>query len=317
MSADRLDAMRAEVRAGLEARPRIIPPKFFYDERGSELFEEITRLPEYYPTRTERGILQTQVADWMRTLAPRALVELGAGSGEKTRILLDAMLAATPSGVTYVPVDVSAEFLRTAAERLSHDYPLLHVEPLVADLNDDFDVPAALPRPLVVAFLGSTIGNFGRVDAARLLGRAARAVGERDRLLLGVDLRKESALLHAAYNDRAGVTAEFNRNVLRVLNRQLGADFDVDAWRHDARYDERNGRIEMYLVSERPQRVSIPHVGTFDFDAGESILTEISRKYDRPEVEATLADAGLKLESWFEAEPGYAVATATAVAGRR
>ncbi|HEX6588943.1 MAG TPA: L-histidine N(alpha)-methyltransferase [Longimicrobiales bacterium] len=317
MNAGRLDAMRAEVRAGLEARPRIIPPKFFYDERGSELFEEITRLPEYYPTRTERGILQTQVADWMRSLAPRALIELGAGSGEKTRILLDAMLAATPSGVTYVPVDVSAEFLRTAAERLSQDYPRLRVEPLVADLNDDFDVPATLPRPLVVAFLGSTIGNFGRVDAARLLGRAARAVGEHDRLLLGVDLRKDSALLHAAYNDRAGVTAEFNRNVLSVLNRQLGADFDVDAWRHDARYDERNGRIEMYLVSERPQRVSIPHVGTFDFDAGESILTEISRKYDRPEVEATLEDAGLKLESWFEAEPGYAVAAATAVDGRR
>lgn len=307
MNEQRLGAMRTEVRAGLEARPRIIPPKFFYDERGSELFEEITRLPEYYPTRTERGILATDVAAWMRTLAPHSLVELGAGSGEKTRILLDAMLAATPGGVTYVPVDVSADFLRASAERLSGDYPALRVEPLVADLNDDFDVPDALPRPLVVAFLGSTIGNFGRADAARLLGRAARALHAGDRLLLGVDLRKDSARLNAAYNDRAGVTAEFNRNVLHVLNRTLGADFLPDEWRHDARYDERNGRIEMYLVTDHPQRVTIPHVGTFDFESGESILTEISRKYDRPEVEATLADAGLEIEHWFEAAPGYAV----------
>ena len=307
MKSDRLAAMRAEVRAGLEARPRIIPPKFFYDERGSELFEEITRLPEYYPTRTERGILQTRVAAWIRTLAPRSLVELGAGSGEKTRILLDAMLAATPAGVTYVPVDVSADFLRAAAERLSAEYPGLRVEPLVADLNDELEVPARMPRPLVVAFLGSTIGNFGRADAARLLRQAARALGPDDRLLLGVDLQKDSALLNAAYNDRAGVTAEFNRNVLRVLNHELGADFDFDAWRHRATYDERNGRIEMHLVAERPQRVTIPDVGTFDFETGESILTEISRKYDRPEVEATLADAGLVIEEWFEAAPGYAV----------
>ena len=305
--------MLAEVRAGLEARPRIIPPKFFYDERGSELFEEITRLPEYYPTRTERGILETRVSAWIAALGPRSLVELGAGSGEKTRILLDAMVAASPEGVTYVPVDVSADFLRTSAERLSNAYPALRIAPVVADLNRNFDVPVETPRPLVVAFLGSTIGNFGRVDAARLLGRAARALGPGDRLLLGVDLQKDSTLLNAAYNDRAGVTAEFNLNVLRVLNRALGADFDVDAWRHDARYNKPEGRVEMYLVARRAQRVTIPEVGTFEFDPGESILTEISRKYDRPEVEATLADAGLVIEEWFESEPGYAVVVGKAV----
>ena len=315
MTSDRLSAMRAEVRAGLDARPRIIPPKFFYDERGSELFEEITKLPEYYPTRTERGILETDVTSWIRTIAPRSLVELGAGSGEKTRILLEAMLAATPGGVTYLPVDVSADFLRASADRLSQEYPALDVVPLVADLNDDFAVPVDLPRPLVVAFLGSTIGNFGRGDAARLLVRAARALGPDDRLLLGVDLRKDSARLNAAYNDRSGITAEFNRNVLHVLNSRLGADFLPDEWRHDARYDQQNGRIEMYLVTDRPQRVTIPQVGTFDFEAGESILTEISRKYDRPEVEATLADANLSIHEWFEAPPGYAVVVAVGSAG--
>lgn len=311
MSSERLAAMRADVRAGLDARPRIIPPKFFYDERGSELFEEITRLPEYYPTRTERGLLETRVADWVRTLAPRSLVELGAGSAEKTRILLDAMLVAAPGSVTYVPVDVSADFLHASAERLSRDYAELDIQPVVADLTDDFGLPEGLPRPLVVAFLGSTIGNFGRADATHLLGRVARALTERDRLLLGVDLRKDPALLNAAYNDAAGVTAEFNRNVMRVLNRALGADFDLDAWRHHAVYQEAHGRIEMYLIAERAQRVTIPAVGTYDFEAGESILTEISRKYDRPEVEATLGEAGMVIDEWFEAEPGYAVVVAS------
>lgn len=308
--AERLETMRAEVRDGMHARPRTIPPKFFYDELGSELFEAITAQPEYYPTRAERSILETAVADWIRALAPRALVELGAGSAEKTRILLDAMLegAANGPGPVYAPVDVSADFLQATAERLSGAYPSLDVAPLVADLTDDFRIPDDLPRPLVVAFLGSTIGNFGRGDAATLLRRAAVALGPRDRLLLGLDLKKEAARLDAAYNDRAGVTAAFNLNVLRVLNRELGADFDQGSFNHHAFYDAANGRVEMHLVAMRPMRVRIPDVGTFDLDEGESILTEISRKYDRAEVDTTLAGAGLAVEHWFEPVPGeYAV----------
>ena len=308
MGSDRLEAMRAEIREGMQARPRIIPPKFFYDERGSELFEEITRLPEYYPTRVERGILAADVAAWLRDVRPSSLVELGAGNADKTRILLEAMLeAAQREPVVYAPVDVSAEFLRATAERLSTEYPALRVEPIVADLTEEFALPRELPHPRVVAFLGSTIGNFGRAAAARLLRQAAAVLDDDDRLLLGVDLRKEPALLRAAYNDAAGVTAEFNLNVLRVLNRELGADFDVAAFRHHAFYDEPNGRIEMHLVADRPQTISIPEVGTIQLAAGESILTEISRKYDRQEVEATLAEAGLEIERWFEAKPPYAV----------
>lgn len=300
--------MRAEIRAGMAARPRTIPPKYFYDERGSELFEEITRLPEYYPTRVERGLLAGEVAAWLRGLAPQSLVELGAGNAEKTRILLQAMLAAAQSDpVVYAPVDVSADFLHGTAQRLTTEYPGLRVVPVVADLTQDFALPRELPHARVVAFLGSTIGNFGRAAAARLLRHAASVMDEEDRLLLGVDLRKDPALLHAAYNDSAGVTAEFNRNVLRVLNRELGADFDPDAFRHHAIYDEANGRVEMHLVADTPQRITIPDVGIVELEAGESILTEISRKYDRAEVEATLAEAGLAIDDWFESVPPYAV----------
>ncbi|HUF12846.1 MAG TPA: L-histidine N(alpha)-methyltransferase [Longimicrobiales bacterium] len=318
MQPDRLAAMRAAVRDGMHARPRIIPPKFFYDERGSELFEAITALPEYYPTRAEREILDTRVAAWIRELEPRSLVELGAGSAEKTRILLEAMLeVAGAARVLYAPVDVSADFLRATAERLAAAYPTLDVMPIVADLTQDFQLPDDLPRPLVVAFLGSTIGNFGRGDAAALLRRAAVSLADADRLLLGVDLKKDPALLNAAYNDSAGVTAEFDLNVLRVLNRELGADFDPDAFRHHAFYDEAGGRVEMHLVATQAMRVTIPEVGTFDLEAGESILTEISRKYDHAEVDVTLAGAGLAVEHWFEVPPGYAVVVAKTVAGSR
>lgn len=314
MDASAQAAMRAEVGAGLRARPRIIPPKFFYDERGSELFEAITRQPEYYPTRAERAILETRVVDWIHLVEPRALIELGAGNADKTRTLLDAMVDAG-SGVAYVPVDVSADFLQASAERLAASYPTLRIEPIVADLTSDFRIPDDLPRPLVVAFLGSTIGNFARGDATALLRHCAAAMKKDDRLLLGVDLKKDSARLNAAYNDAAGVTAAFNRNVLRALNRQLDADFDPESFEHHAFYDSETGRVEMHLVATLPMTVHIPEVGTFDLGAGESILTEISRKYDRPEVDATLEAAGLAVEQWFEREPDeYAVVVGKPVA---
>ncbi|HEU0302554.1 MAG TPA: L-histidine N(alpha)-methyltransferase, partial [Longimicrobium sp.] len=241
-----------EVAKGLSRPQKELSPRFFYDERGSRLFEEITQLPEYYLTRTERGLLRRWMPEWIGGLAPRALVELGAGSAEKTRIILDA-IAATADSAVYVPIDVSADFLDDTAERIEAAYPSIQVIPLVADINDAFTLPGRLPRPTLHAFLGSTIGNFAPEPAAALLLRLRARMYETDRFLMGVDLRKDPAVIEAAYDDAAGVTAEFNRNMLRVLNATAGADFDVDAWEHRAFYDREAHWIEMHLVSVRDQ----------------------------------------------------------------
>jgi L-histidine N-alpha-methyltransferase len=301
-------ALVAEVAEALSRRE--LPPKFFYDERGSRLFEEITRLPEYYLTRTERALLERWMPDWIGALGPRALVELGAGSAEKTRIVLDAIAAASPSAV-YVPVDVSAEFLDETAERIGAAYPTLGVVPLVADITDAFALPADLPRPTLHAFLGSTIGNFAPADAVQLLRRVRERMGDGDRFLMGVDLRKDPAIVEAAYNDARGVTAEFNRNMLRVVNAQAGADFDVDAWEHRAFYDRDAHWIEMHLVSSVEQTVTLPGAGAVRFGAGESIRTEISAKHDRGSVDAMFAGAGLAVERWeTDADGLYALTLA-------
>lgn len=299
-----------DVAEGLSRPQKELPPRFFYDERGSRLFEEITRLPEYYLTRTERSLLQRWMPEWIGALAPRALVELGAGSGEKTRIILDA-IAATADAAAYVPVDVSAEFLDQTADRIRAAYPSIEVIPLVADINDAFVLPAGLPRPTLHAFLGSTIGNFAPEPAVALLRRVRARMGETDRFLMGVDLRKDPAVIEAAYDDAAGVTAEFNRNMLRVVNAATGADFDVDAWEHRAFYNREAHWIEMHLVSVRDQTVSIPGGGTFGFAAGETIRTEISAKHDRASVEAMFAAAGLAVERWeTDADGLYAITLA-------
>ena len=303
-------AVVREVAEGLSRSPRVLPPKLFYDERGSRLFEEITRLPEYYLTRTERSLLDRWMPAWIGGLAPRALVELGAGSAEKTRIVLDAIAAAAESAV-YVPVDVSAEFLDETAERIGAAYPTIGVVPLVADITDAFALPAGLPRPTLHAFLGSTIGNFAPAEAAELLRRVRGRMGDGDRFLMGVDLRKDPAIVEAAYNDAQGVTAEFNRNMLRVVNALTGADFDVDAWEHRAFYDRDAHWIEMHLVSSIEQDVTLPGAGTFRFAAGESIRTEISAKHDRRSVDAMLAAADLETERWeTDADGLYALALA-------
>ncbi|HYJ79689.1 MAG TPA: L-histidine N(alpha)-methyltransferase [Longimicrobiaceae bacterium] len=290
-------AMLAELRAGLSRPQKELPAKYFYDQRGSELFEAITRLPEYYLTRTEQALLERRVPEWVAGLRPRALVELGAGSAEKTRTVLDAMRR-TLGGGTYVPVDVSAEFLEDVAARLAADYPEIDVVPVVADITADFALPDILPRPTLHAFLGSTIGNFAPDAAAALLARVRRRMGEGDGLLMGVDLRKAPAVVEAAYNDAAGVTAEFNRNMLRVLNAVAGADFDPDAYDHRAFYRRELHRIEMHLVARAAQTVTIPDAGAFRLRAGESIRTEISCKHDRASVDALLAAAGLRVERW-------------------
>src|SRR5690242_16741442 len=289
--------MLAEVAAGLAAPQKELSPKYFYDQRGSELFEEITRLPEYYPTRTERALLAGWMPELMRQLGTRTLIELGAGSAEKSRIILDAMRA-TGLAELYVPIDVSATFLSQTAARLRREYPGLEVEPAVADIAVELNLPRRMPRPALFAFLGSTIGNFYPPAAIRLLRRIRAAMEPGDRFLLGVDLRKDIARDEAAYNDSRGVTAAFNRNMLLVLNHELGADFDPEAFVHRAFYDTVTNRIEMHLVSAREQTVSIPGLEPIRFAAGESIRTEISTKYDRDSVAALFDAAGLRIEAW-------------------
>jgi L-histidine N-alpha-methyltransferase len=289
--------MLAEVADGLSRPQKELSPKYFYDQRGSELFEEITRLEEYYPTRTERAMLQAWMPSLIRRLGSRTLVELGAGSAEKSRIILDAMRDAGTAGL-YVPIDVSASFLNQTAARLRLEYPGLGVEPAVADISEELNLPPRMPRPALFAFLGSTIGNFYPPAAIRLLTRIRSAMEPGDRFLMGVDLRKDVDLIEAAYNDRRGVTAEFNRNMLRVLNHELGADFEPTAFEHLAFYETDAHRIEMHLVARDPQLVTIPGIGVVRFRAGESLRTEISCKHDRESVAQLFEAAGLELEEW-------------------
>jgi L-histidine N-alpha-methyltransferase len=289
--------MLAEVAAGLAAPQKELSPKYFYDQRGSELFEAITRLPEYYPTRTERALLEGWMPELMAQLSTRTLIELGAGNAEKSRIILDAMRA-TGLAELYVPIDVSATFLSQTAAQLRREYPGLTVEPAIADISVELNLPRRMPRPALFAFLGGTIGNFYPPAAIRLLARVRAAMEPGDRFLMGVDLRKSIARIEAAYNDSQGVTAEFNRNMLLVLNHELGADFDPAAFEHRAFYDTVAHRIEMHLVSSRDQVVEIPGLDPVKFAAGESIRTEISTKYDRASVSALFDAAGLRIEAW-------------------
>jgi L-histidine N-alpha-methyltransferase len=289
--------MLAEVAAGLSGPQKELPPKYFYDLRGSELFEEITRLPEYYLTRAERLLLEQWMPHLVRTLGSRTLVELGAGSAEKSRIILNAMRAAGTAEL-YVPIDVSAAFLRETAEQIRGEYPGLTVTPGVADISEELTVPRGLASPVLHAFLGSTIGNFYPQPAIRLLRRVRSIMWAGDRFLMGADLRKEVRLIEAAYNDSRGVTAEFNRNMLRVLNHELGADFDLTSFAHRAFYNREAHRIEMHLISTRRQVVNVPGIGAVRFAAGESVRTEISCKYDIPSLAALFGAAGLRLESW-------------------
>ena len=303
----------AEIRDGLSRAQKELPPKFFYDERGSRLFEEITELPEYYLTRTERALLEEWMPRWVGALRPRSVVELGAGSGRKTRIILDAMLA--EGGDLYVPVDISEEFLESTAAALREEYGgRLHVWPRVADIGCVLDLPRDLPPPVLFAFLGSTIGNFTPAAAILLLRQLREAMGPADRFLLGVDLRKDPAVIEAAYNDSRGVTAEFNLNMLRVLNAGFGADFDPGAFRHHAFYHPDRHCIEMHLVSTRDQRVRVPGAGEFPLAEGESIRTEISCKQDRGSVEAILGGSGMSIAEWVTDEAGrYALVLAAPV----
>jgi L-histidine N-alpha-methyltransferase len=296
-------ALEADVRDGLAQIPKTLPPKWFYDERGSELFDAITRLPEYYPTRAERAILLERAGEIASRTGADTLVELGSGTSEKTRLLLDA-LARAGTLQRFVPFDVSEETLRAAATAVASEYGGVEVHAVVGDFEHHLDrIPAGGRR--VVAFLGSTIGNLAPDARASFLAEVADGLTPSDSLLLGTDLVKDVGRLVAAYDDSDGVTAEFNRNVLRVLNRELDADFDVDAFAHVARWNEQEEWIEMWLRSERAQQVVLARLGLHvGFGAGEELRTEISAKFRRGGVERELAAAGLGLDAWWTDRAG-------------
>jgi L-histidine N-alpha-methyltransferase len=294
-------ALHADARVGLGTRPRELPSKWFYDERGSLLFDEITRLPEYYPTRREREILIAHAAEIASVSSATTLIELGSGTSEKTRILLSALRDDGTLRV-FAPFDVSESTLRSAAAAIAVEYPGLHVHAVVGDFERHL---AFLPRgsARLIAFLGGTVGNLRPDARVRFLRALSRQMAVSDALLLGTDLVKDIPRVEAAYNDRQGVTAEFNRNVLAVLNRELGANFVLPRFEHVARYDARQGWIEMLLRSTVAQRVDLPALAMrIDFGAGELLRTEISAKFRPEQVEAELAAAGLRrIGFWTDA----------------
>jgi L-histidine Nalpha-methyltransferase len=288
-----LDALRADVRAGLTATPKTLPPKYFYDARGSELFDEITRLPEYYLTRAETSILQRYAAEIAGLSRCESLIELGSGTSAKTRLLLRALR----DGGTlreFVPFDVDPVVLTEASDALAAEYPGLRIAPFVGDFELDLgSIPASGRR--TIAFIGSTIGNLEPAARAAFLAQVGAALRPGDTFLLGIDLVKDTGRLLRAYDDAAGVTAEFNRNVLLVVNRELDADFAVEEFQHVALWDADNEWIEMRLRPTCPQRVTIGDLDlAVSFAAGEDLRTEISAKFRRAGIEAELAAAGMR-----------------------
>jgi L-histidine N-alpha-methyltransferase len=306
-------ALREDVRAGLSATPKWLPPKWFYDARGSELFEEITRLPEYYPTRAEREILHARAGEIAAITKAHTLVELGSGSSEKTRLLLDG-LRDNGTLTSFVPLDVSESALREAADAINADYPTIEVRGVVGDFTAHLDkLPGDPPR--IVAFLGGTIGNLIPAERESFYQSIRDVLEPGEWLLLGADLVKDPATLVAAYDDSAGVTAEFNKNVLRVINRQLGADFDVDAFEHVAIWDADHEWIEMHLRATRAMHVMIPEIHLdVTFAEGEELSTEISAKFHRHGVEAELDKAGFTPAAWWtDAEARFSLSLWQAV----
>ncbi|KAA2212383.1 L-histidine N(alpha)-methyltransferase [Teichococcus oryzae] len=300
------DAFRDDVIAGLSRPRKTLPSRWLYDDRGCRLFEEITRLDEYYPTRTETTILRDQAAAMAGFAGPApVLVEYGAGAAVKTAILLEAL---RPS--LYIPVDIAGDFLAQSAARITRRFPELKVRPVIADFTADFDLPAGLPAgvPRCGFFPGSTIGNLDAEETSAFLCRMRAHVGTGGTALVGVDLRKDLDTLLAAYDDRAGVTAAFNLNLLTRINRELGADFPPGGFSHEARWNARESAIEMHLVCRRDCLVALEG-RRFAFRAGESIHTESSRKYDLDSLAALAAPCGWAVEhGWTDRDRLFAVA---------
>ncbi len=296
-------ALRRDVRDGLSSSPKSLPPKWFYDSVGSELFDQITRLPEYYPTRAEAQILRARAADIAVASGADTLVELGSGTSEKTRILLDALHRAG-SLRRFIPFDVDASMLESAGAEIAAEYPGVEIDAVCGDFEEHLGKIPLVGRRLVV-FLGSTIGNLTTGPRAAFLGALSDSLQPGDALLLGTDLVKDVDRLVRAYDDAAGVTATFNKNVLAVVNRELAADFDLDAFDHVARWNPEEQRIEMWLRASSAQRVLIGELDmTVDFAAGEEMLTEVSCKF-RPEgIADELAAVGLRRIDWWTDDAG-------------
>jgi len=296
----------AEIIAGLRLPEKTISPKYFYDERGSQLFDAITRLPEYYPTKTELGIMRDNIVEIAALLGEQAsLIEFGSGSSRKTRTLLQNL----EQQAVYVPVDISESHLLESARDIRAEFPNLEVLPVVADFTRSFALPSPSIMPLrnIIYFPGSTIGNFTHDAAHDLLKVMHQEAGEDGALLIGIDLQKDPAIIERAYNDSAGITAEFNVNILRHLNREFGFDFDLNTFTHDARYNDNEGRVEIRLISSSDQSVRIGD-DEFAIEKGEGILTEYSHKYTLDGFAAMAARAGFTVKKvWMDAERLFSV----------
>ena len=304
LAADAADAaLRRDVRDGLTQHPKTLPPKWFYDAVGSDLFDQITRLPEYYPTRAEAQILAARAGEIATASGADTLVELGSGTSEKTRALLDA-LREQGSLRRFIPFDVDPSVLQLAGQAIQQEYPGVEINAVCGDFEEHLGKIPAVGRRLV-AFLGSTLGNLTPGPRAEFLASVSEMMQPGDTLLLGTDLVKDVDRLVRAYDDSAGVTAQFNRNVLTVVNRELGADFDVPAYEHVAKWNADEERIEMWLRSTRPQRVHIAALNLdVDFADGEEMLTEVSCKFRPTGVDAELEAAGLRRTHWWTDEAG-------------
>ena len=297
------EALRGDVREGLSQSPKTLPPKWFYDSVGSDLFDQITRLPEYYPTRAEAEILKARSAEIAVASGADTLVELGSGTSEKTRTLLDA-LRDSGSLRRFIPFDVDASVLTAAGAAIEKEYPGVEIEAVCGDFEEHLGKIPSVGRRLI-AFLGSTIGNLTPGPRAAFLASVSETMNPGDTLLLGTDLVKDTDRLVRAYDDAAGVTAQFNRNVLAVVNRELAADFDLAAFEHVARWNPDEERIEMWLKSTRAQRVHIDALDLdVDFADGEEMLTEVSSKFTRSRVDEELLAAGLRRTHWWTDEAG-------------
>ncbi|GAB4376848.1 MAG: L-histidine N(alpha)-methyltransferase [Calditrichia bacterium] len=307
---EKRNSFAEDVERGLRERPRYIPSRYFYDYRGSQLFEQITRLPEYYLTRSETEILRQQADQIVQDLPPRIqVVELGSGSSQKTRLLLSALLQ-KGAQVRYSPVDISGEMLRISARSLLNDFPRLEITALAAEYQQALrELSPFHDHPKLVLWLGSSIGNYTPAQAIRFLRELREQLREDDELLIGMDLRKDEAILHAAYNDAAGITAEFNRNLLQRINRELGANFHLSAFSHEARFFPEPGCMKMFLRSEEEQAVKIDAINqTFNFERGERIHTEDSYKFSREKIREIAADSGFNLKKqWFDSRKYFSL----------